>query len=293
MKLMKLLFNLLLILSCLPLQGQISSYSIGDQWTYQREDFSALGPTGNIGFVNYTILDTLNEGTRTKYLVNQDTFYVENERMYFWNEHYKEYLMYYDFNATTEYQIKYYDWINDFEDVAVVTIDSISYKDFGSESLKVQHVTVVELKDGEVFGTPYVWEIYDGIGPSYFGLKFNLGCGFCDFGFDTTTDLRCFIKEEMIYNFGGIPCDTTWFGTTAVGDISEYTVNIYPNPTTGQLFIDELDIDVEYQVFSIEGKLLSKGVTEKGALQLNHPGVMLLRLRLDDTWITKRILSIK
>ena len=243
--------------------------------------------------MNSTVLDTLNDGTRTMYLVNQDTIYVENDKMYFWNEHYQEYLMYYDFNATTEYQIKYYDCINNIEDMARVTIDSISYIYFDSDSLRVQHVTVNELINGEIFGNRYIWEIYDGIGPSYFGLKFKLGCGFCDFGFDATTDLRCFSNEEMTYNFGSIPCDTTWFGTTAVDDISEYDVNIYPNPTSGQLFIDELDHDVEYQVFSKEGKLFSQGVTENGALHLNHTGVMLLRLRLDNSWISKRISRIK
>ena len=52
---MKLLFNLLLILPCLPLQGQINSYNIGDTWTYQQEDYSIGGGNGTIDFTNYII----------------------------------------------------------------------------------------------------------------------------------------------------------------------------------------------------------------------------------------------
>lgn len=80
---------------------------------------------------------------------------------------------------------------------------------------------------------------------------------------------------------------------TDVDDVAYDELIIYPNPSTGELFIDELDNDIEYQIFSIDGKLLSEGITEKGYLYIKQRGVMILRLRFDEGWMFKKIIRIE
>ena len=211
--------------------------------------------------------------------------------MYFWEDHYQEYIMYYDFTSTTEYQIKYYDWIQDIEDVAIVTIDSITYNHFDSDSLRVQHVSVVELIEGDIHSS-FNTKLYEGIGPSDYGLKFKLGCGLCDNFNPFISDIRCFSTEESTYNFVDVACDSTWL-VTDVDDVTYEEISVYPNPTTGQILMDDLVSDIDYRLFDLQGRLIQQGVVTNSSLFIDHKGISILKLRIDDQWLTKKVVVLR
>lgn len=205
---MKLLFNLLLTLSCFQSQGQITSYNIGDQWTYQYEDYTIGGGNGTVNVVIGSIKDTLRSGSYLKYIFGeQDTFYVENGRIFYWGSYYEEFIMQFDYNSTTQYDIKYFDFSSDADAIATVVVDSISFIDFGDESVKVQHINIL---NSGTFESDYYMDVYAGIGPCYGGRQFKLGKGWDDSVlFQWTSHIRCFSNEEMTYNFVDVACDST------------------------------------------------------------------------------------
>ncbi|MBK8112894.1 MAG: hypothetical protein IPK46_22640 [Saprospiraceae bacterium] len=84
-------------------------------------------------FATFVVTDTMEAGLLTKYVLNEvDTFYAQDDKMFFWDKHYQEYIMYYDFNATSSYDIKFYDPFRKSDEIATVFIDSIGYRHFGT-----------------------------------------------------------------------------------------------------------------------------------------------------------------
>lgn len=158
-----------------------------------------------------SIKDTLQSDSYLKYIFGeQDTFYVENGRMFYWDSYYEEFIMQFDFNSNTQYDIKYFDFSSDADAIATV-VDSISVIDFGDESVKVQHVNIL---NSGTFEGDYYMDVYAGIGPSYGGRQFILGKGLDDSGlFQWTSHIRCFSNEEMTYGFVDVACDSTWLVT--------------------------------------------------------------------------------
>lgn len=263
------------------------NYNIGDQWIYEEEEYFG-GNNNAVGYAEYFIKDTVIDDTFIKYaLESQDTFYVGHNKMYFWDEYNGEYILYYDFDAITSYEIKYYDPFRESEEVATVIIDSISYLHFGSDSLKVQHVHI--LNSGTL--EEYQEVVYDGIGAGHFGVKFQLGCGLCDFN-PYITKLRCFRNEKTIYNFVDYACDSIWI-TTNTKEISNDGIKIYPNPTEGTVNIVGLNMEVLYEIYSFDGKILRKGKTNNHSLVIDESGFFIIRLFLNNVWYSKKIVNIK
>ena len=284
---MKWVFKVLLCLIYTQVYSQSIDYNIGDNWIFQYEDYSIGGGNGEVSTSAYEIHDSIYDGVHTKYVLNpQDTFYVENSQMFFWDEYFEEYVMYYDFNSTTQYDIKYYDFSLGSIEIATIVIDSISYKMFGNDSLRVQHVNI--LNSNTV--APYPEKVYEGIGASTIGIQFLLGCGLCDQIFPT--ELRCFSTDSMTYKFVDVACDSTWL-VSSVNNLLGNEVNLYPNPTTGAVWIDNLNEDVEYQVFSLDGLLLSEGMSIDRYLKINHIGVSIIKLKLDNRWVARRVVRVE
>jgi hypothetical protein len=263
------------------------SYSIGDEWVYEQEDFIGGGNT-NIDFKSFFIEDTLFDGIRTKYILDvHDTFYVENSKMYFWDEYYQDYIMYFDFDETESYDIKYYDQFMDSEEIATVVIDSISYLNFGNDSLQVQHVHI--LNSGTL--EDYTDVVYEGIGAGYFGIKFLLGCGLCDDN-PYTTKLRCFINDTMTYQFVQYACDSIWL-ITSTHEIDKEKLKLYPNPTSEMVYIDGINTEVEYQLYSLGGQIIKQGKTINRTVNIDNNGFYILKIKVDGKWIIKKGVKIE
>ncbi len=263
------------------------NFNIGDQWTYEEVQYFG-GGNSEIRYKSYIIQDTFFEGGQTKFIIDiQDTFYIEDNKMYFWDEHYNEYIKYYDFEATTTYEVKYFDPFRQSDEIATIVVDSISYKYFGKDSLKIQHVHI--LNSGTL--EEYHEEVFEGISAGHFGIKFLLGCGLCDFN-PSITKLRCFSNEEMSYNFVDYACDSIWL-STKTSEINIEDFLIYPNPNVGIVNIQGLNNEVPYEIFTSSGKLFKKGMTKNYSLSIDEKGFYILRFYINGVWISKKIVKIE
>lgn len=262
-------------------------FNIDDKWIYEQEEYFG-GGNSLIDFVTFQITDTFSNTNIKKYLLDEtDTVYIDNNKMYFWDSHYNEYIMYYDFDETSSYEIKYYDPFRQSDEIATIVVDSISYKLFGVDSLKTQHIHILNSGTSE----EYQEVVYEGIGAGHFGIKFLLGCGLCDFN-PYTTKLRCFSNKEKIYNFVDYACDSTWL-LTNTSDIKIDDLEIYPNPTDEIVNINGLSNDVPYEIFTIDGKLFKKGMTKNYSLSIEDKGFYIVRLYVSGAWISKKIVKIE
>lgn len=262
-------------------------FNIDDKWIYEQEEYFG-GGNSLIDFVTFQITDTFSNTNIKKYLLDEtDTVYIDNNKMYFWDSHYNEYIMYYDFDETSSYEIKYYDPFRQSDEIATIVVDSISYKLFGVDLLKTQHIHILNSGTSE----EYQEVVYEGIGAGHFGIKFLLGCGLCDFN-PYTTKLRCFSNKEKIYNFVDYACDSTWL-LTNTSDIKIDDLEIYPNPTDEIVNINGLSNDVPYEIFTIDGKLFKKGMTKNYSLSIEDKGFYIVRLYVSGAWISKKIVKIE
>lgn len=213
--------------------------------------------------------------------------YISDGKMYYWDEYFNEYIMYYDFNSTTSYDIKYYDPFRNSEEIATVIIDSIGYRYFGNDSLRAQYIHV--LNSGSFEDYPEI--IYEEIGAENNGVKLVLGCGLCDFN-PYITKLRCFSRDSMTYQFVSYACDSKWF-TSDTKEINSDYIKIYPNPTTKQIWINGIDQDVAFELYSTTGKLIMKGFTNGKTIFIDDNGVFILRLKDKNNWNSKRVVKIE
>lgn len=262
-------------------------FNTGDKWVYEEvEDFG--GGSSETNFVTFQITDTFVKNNIEKYLINEtDTFYIDNNNMYFWDKHYKEYIKYYDFNETISYEVKYFDPFKQSDEVASIVIDSITYKHFGFDSIKIQHMHIINsgtLKE-------YKDNVYEGIGAGHFGIKFILGCGLCDFN-PYITRLRCFSNGDKTYSFVDYPCDSTWISTNT-SDIIIDNLLIYPNPAEDIISINGLSNDVPFEIFTIDGKMFKKGNTKDNSLSIEEEGIYIIKLYLNGSWVSKMITKIE
>lgn len=257
------------------------------EWVYEEEEYFG-GGNSQIGFISSsTPAYIYSNGSVVYGDTISPTAYIEDSKMYFWDEHYQDYIMYYDWQETQSYEIPYYDQFTDAEEIATVIIDSITQRYFGDDSLQVQHVRI--LNSGTL--EEYSDEVYEGVGAGYFGTKFLLGCGLCDFN-PYTTKLRCFTNDTMTYQFVPYACDSTWL-ISSINNVNKEHVQLYPNPTTDKMHIKGIDTDVEYELFTSDGQLVKKGITANKMITLDSSGLCLLKLKVDQNWILKKIVRIE
>lgn len=207
-------------------------HNIGDRWIYETESYIGNGDV-QTSYQSIAIEDSvIDSDGLVKYAFGQlDTFYVRDNRMFFWDEYYEEYVMYFDFDAMSSYTIKYYDQFRESEEVATVLIDSISYYRFSDgDSIRQQHVRI--LNSGLVEGE-YSDIIYGGIGTKTGGVRPLLGCGLCDPD-PVITHLRCFLSQDKKYQFVPYACDSS-FIITSISEVTADKLSIVPNPTTSSI----------------------------------------------------------
>lgn len=256
------------------------------EWIYEEIDYVG-GGNSSVGFKK-TNLDAFvyQDGK----VVLGDTIspmaYIEDRKMHFWDEHYEEYIMYYNFEATESYEIKYYNPFSQSDETATVVIDSISHQYFGDDSLRVQHIHV--LNSGTL--EEYSDVIYEGIGAGYYGMKLLLGCGLCDDN-PYTTKIRCFSNEAQSYQFVPYACDSTWL-STSIDEVNEVALKIYPNPTSELIYIDGINKDTEYLLYSVDGQLIKQGKSINNSIAIDHKGYYTLKLRVAEKWINRKVVRI-
>lgn len=257
------------------------------EWIYEEVEYFG-GGNAEIGFANITIPAYIyQDGTVLYGDTVSPTLYIENDKMYFWDEYYEDYIMYYDWQETESYEIPYYDQFMDSEEIATVVIDSISHLIFGNDSLQVQHVHI--LNSGIFEG--YVEDIYSGIGAGNNGIKLILDCGLCDDN-PYTTKLRCFANDTITYQFVPYACDSTWL-YSSTHEIDKEQLKLYPNPTSEMVYIDGINTDVEYQLFSLSGQLIKQGITTNKTVNIEDNGFYIVKLKVDGNWILKKIVKME
>ncbi len=221
-----------------------------------------------------------------------EQMYIDGNKWYFKDEHIDTFFMYYDFDNTTSYHVYHWDQITETIDTAIVTIDSIRMTTAGMDEISTQYLTV-DLSTIYDFEADRNFKIYRNIGNSQHSPKMLF---FPDLVVDVPPffdilDLRCFTDTDHHYNFLDIPCDTS-FVLTDIEDPIFDRVKVSPNPTHNHIFVEGIDGEIKYRLYSIGGRLVDAGLSIDHKIELKEVGVQFLYLYIDDRWIIKRIVKL-
>lgn len=262
--------------------------TIGTTWTYSSIGLDFPGP--HVGFFNSTITDTLTTNGQLKYLRTQsafglDTFYVAGSKMYFYDTQLQRYVMHFDFNNITGYEVDYEDSRG--PQTATVRIDSVTTETISGRSLRVQHVDIFNSGSFE----PYRTKIYEGIGNAAYDVSLFLGQGLFDYN-PYPDELRCYESDSLSLKFVAYPCDSTWL-VTSTAEVPLRNIKLYPNPANGEVRIDGLASETDFEVYSVAGRLLQNGTTTDGFIPLNYSGVLLIKFRANGNWVVRRVVNLE
>lgn len=267
-------------------QAKTPNYNIGTQWTFET-DYYIGGGHSDIKHTTFKITDTVNtNGKKIYYLNYRDSIYFENGKMFFWDEKLKSYEMYYDFNSTSEYEIKYYVSKNNVQ-IAKVKVDSVYNTIINLDTIPTQ---LLRISNNGSFSDDIVIPVYKNIGASYYEIKLYLGKGFFDPS-TLITKLRCFKSDAVEYNFQNYPCDSTWF-TTNTTNLDDNQLTIIPNPTSDYIQVRGIESDLPYGLYNIHGQKISSGISNKGKIHIPDSGVFILKIKLTGGYSIHRILRL-
>ena len=206
--------------------------------------------------------------------------------MFFWDEKLKSFEMYYDFNSTSEYEIKYYVSKNNVQ-IAKVKVDSVYNTIINLDTIPTQ---LLRISNNGSFSDDIVLPVYKNIGASYYEIKLYLGKGFFDPS-TLITKLRCFKSDTIEYNFQNFPCDSTWF-TTNTTNLDDNELSIVPNPTSDYIQILGIESDLAYELYNIHGQKISSGISINGKIIIPDSGVFILKIKLAGGYSIHRILRL-
>ncbi|MCC7027245.1 MAG: T9SS type A sorting domain-containing protein [Saprospiraceae bacterium] len=267
-------------------EAKTPNYNIGTQWTFET-DYYIGGGHSEIKHTTIKITDTVNtNGKKVYYLSNRDSIYFENGKMFFWDEKLKSYEMYYDFNSTSEYEIKYYISKNNVQ-IAKVKVDSVYNTIINLDTIPTQ---LLRISNNGSFSDDIVIPVYKNIGASYYEIKLYLGKGFFDPS-TLITKLRCFKSDTIEYNFQNYPCDSIWF-TTNTTNLDDNELIIVPNPTSDYIQVLGIESDLPYELYNIHGQKKSSGVSINGKIIIPDSGVFILKIKLAGGYSIHRILKL-
>ena len=270
----------------LIISQQIPNYQIGTTWTFEYIPEAANPREPFIEFVNYQITDTVHSNGRLIFCVGgRDSFYFENEKMFFWDDRLKSYEMHYDFASVADYEIKYFAFGK--VQIAKVKVDSVYNTIVNSDTVPTQ---ILKIANNGSYPDDMPFIVYKYIGASESEIKLHLGYGLID-PHDRVSDLRCFTSENKTINFQSYPCDSTWY-VTSTSEIGKDELIVHPNPTYDQVYIDGLDYDILYDLIDLQGNLLVRDRTKLGKISLEKPGLFVLKLYLPNQIVLKRIVKL-
>lgn len=119
-------------------------------------------------------------------------------------------------------------------------------------------------------------------------------CGFGQGSYSLTTDTGVQIVSGG--NFGASEVTPFKIDSTAgVEDLLEESISVFPNPSTGIFNVTSSLDEVQYEIYSLNGKLVSSGNLSNGNSQINlnsvADGLYLMKLSSNNTQITKKLIK--
>lgn len=98
-------------------------------------------------------------------------------------------------------------------------------------------------------------------------------------------------QPDMIEYIWGNRIGETWTQVLSVTDKTELKVALYPNPTTGRIYMYGLDAVVDVEVYSLDGKLLKQAQSVETFIDLEvASGIYLLKLESVNRGVIKKII---
>jgi len=263
-------------------------FNIGDQWTFETEEQSGNPRQPIISYLTYQIMDTMNSTEKKIYYFNsEDSMYLENGKMFFWDKELNSFEMHYDFNSTLDYEIKYWDISRKNVQIAKVKVDSVYNTIIDLDTISTQ---LLRISNNGSYNHDLVIPVYKNIGASYYGIKLHLGYGLQDPP-KLITKIRCFKSSNRIINFQLYPCDSSWLATNTINFDGNQLI-IAPNPTSDFVHVLGNESDLTYELYNTNGKIILSGTAIDHKIQIPFSGVFILKLMVKDQYCVKKIVRL-
>lgn len=181
---------------------------------------------------------------------SHEYLFQDGSEVYWYNTSAGEFSILYDFGAIAGdmWQVIVDDCLVD------VFVDSVTHLDYNGDLLKTLHVSDVE---GFFSG-----KIIENIGhtTSFFPRDVYWYCNYgslCDDKF--INGLRCYANSEHLYNFTGMPCDTTYITGRKEVLYQPQGIKIYPNPADKYIVIENTIglKEATFRIYNMLGNLVS------------------------------------
>lgn len=265
--------------------------TIGSEWTFETIDATIGGGHAYINYFTKKILDTVNtNGKRIYYWGYMDSMYLENDKMYFWDKGLKSYEMYYDFNSTSKYEIKYWDEASRSIKIAKIEVDSIYNTILFLDTIPTQLLRISKTDNAT---DDFLIPVYKNIGSSNEAIKLELSDVLWDSPY-SVDKLRCFKSNSISYNFQYYPCDSIWYtrGSINTFGTEQNQITINPNPTSDLIHISGTEKDLAFILYDLQGKKISSGMTINREISIPFSGVFILKIKLDYGYSMNKVVRI-
>jgi len=103
------------------------------------------------------------------------------------------------------------------------------------------------------------------------------------------TKLRCFKSNNKVINFQSYPCDSTWLYTNAT-NLGDNQLSIVPNPTSDYIQILEIEKDLPFELYNMQGEKVNSGISKNGKIHILDKGVFILKVKFENRYFINRIL---
>lgn len=99
-------------------------------------------------------------------------------------------------------------------------------------------------------------------------------------------------QPDLIEYIWGDMVGETWEQNLSVEEAQELRVSLYPNPTSGRLFIKGINTETKIEVFSVDGRqLMSQVIDSNSFIDLNYTsGLYLVKITSENRSVIKKIL---
>ncbi|HZV69860.1 MAG TPA: T9SS type A sorting domain-containing protein [Saprospiraceae bacterium] len=272
------------------INAQIPNFHIGTKWIYETVE----GPLPiKTSFELFQITDTAQLHGESVFVIEDgfghevEYMHVEDARVYFWDDATGSFQLTYDFESDSLYKT---DWhaCSGNEGEAIIRIDSVTSYFQEGDALEIQHIAIENNGSNE---DDIIAGVYKNIGLREFGLRLPLVFDVCDFN-THITKLRCFENDSVEYHFVDYPCDSTWTSIhLSDGKLNPEDGNpiVYPNPTSGIIYLSDLGTEVFYEVYDLQGLKIQSGIFTDGEIRIDQDGMFILRMFTNNKWIIKRV----
>jgi hypothetical protein len=69
----------------------------------------------------------------------------------------------------------------------------------------------------------------------------------------------------------------------------EDDIILYPNPSNGFITVEDIEMNIPYQLCTLDGKVIKFGILTDKTIEIQNTGVFILKLKIKDNWISKKI----